>query len=190
MQDKELYQYIVGLQSPWSVSEVKLDMQSQETLVRVEHPRGTKFCCPDCRKELACYDHGEERHWRHLDSCQFKTILVARVPRVDCPTHGVKSAIVAWAEPHSRFTILFEAAVACFSWLSEEQIKSVKAVAMDMSSAYARATKQCIPMAEEKIVHDPFHVMKMANEALNSLRYYLFTQTRNCKGVVLQGTAR
>jgi len=254
MQDKELYQYILGLQSPWSVSEVKLDMQSQEILVRVEHPRGTKFCCPDCRKELACYDHGEERHWRHLDSCQFKTILVARVPRVDCPTHGVKSAIVPWAEPHSRFTILFErfaidvlqmtqtvkgamsilrlkwdatwhiieravvrgkarkepsilpkigidekafakgqsyvsmiydlenstveaiqegrdteAAVACFSQLSEEQIKSVKAVAMDMSSAYANATKQCIPMADEKIVHDPFHVMKMANEALNSL---------------------
>ena len=30
MQDKELYQYILGLQSPWSVSEVKLDMQSEE----------------------------------------------------------------------------------------------------------------------------------------------------------------
>ena len=84
MQDKELYQYILGLQSPSSVSEVKLDMQSQEILVRVEHPRGTKFCCPDCRKELACYDHGEERHWRHLDSCQFKTILVARVRGKDC----------------------------------------------------------------------------------------------------------
>jgi hypothetical protein len=34
--------------------------------------------------------------------------LVARVPRVDCPTHGVESAIVPWAEPRSRFTILFE----------------------------------------------------------------------------------
>jgi len=255
MQDKKLYQHILGLQSPWTVSEVKLDLQSQEIRVRVEHPRGTKFCCPDCRQELPCYDHGEERQWRHLDSCQFKTILVARVPRVECPTHGVKSAIVPWAEPHSRFTMLFErfaidvlqatqtvkgamsilrlkwdatwhiieravvrgkarkepsilpkigidekafakgqsyvsmiydlenstveaiqeghdteAAVACFSQLSEEQIKSVQAIAMDMSSAYVKAAKQCIPLAEDKIVHDPFHVMKMANEALNKVR--------------------
>lgn len=27
---------------------------------------------------------------------------------VECPTHGVKSAIVPWAEPHNRFTMLFE----------------------------------------------------------------------------------
>ncbi len=40
MQDKELYQQILGLTSPWTVSEVKLDMPSQEIRVRVEHPRG------------------------------------------------------------------------------------------------------------------------------------------------------
>jgi transposase len=76
--------------------------------VKVEHRRGTKFGCPDCQKQLPCYDHGEERQWRHLDSCQFKTILKARVPRVDCPEHGAMSVIVPWAEPHLRFTMLFE----------------------------------------------------------------------------------
>ena len=94
MQDKELYQQILGLTSPWTVSEVKLDMPSQEIRVRVEHPRGTMFCCPECKKQLSCYDHGEERQWRHLDSCQFKTILIGRVPRVECPEHGVKSVAV------------------------------------------------------------------------------------------------
>jgi len=68
MQDKELYQHLLGLTAPWTVSEVKLDMQSQEIHVRVEHPRGTKFCCPECQKPLSCYDHGDERQWRHLDS--------------------------------------------------------------------------------------------------------------------------
>ncbi len=96
MQDKELYQQILGLTSPWTVSEVKLDMPSQEIRVRVEHPRGTMFCCPECKKQLSCYDHGEERQWRHLDSCQFKTILIGRVPRVECPEHGVKSVAVPW----------------------------------------------------------------------------------------------
>ena len=54
------------------------------------------------------------------------------------------------------------AAVACFSQLSEKQIASVEAVAMDMSAAYLKAAKQVIPLAEENIVHDRVHVMQMA----------------------------
>ncbi|MFN5917598.1 MAG: transposase family protein, partial [Planctomycetota bacterium] len=67
-----------------------------------------KFCCPECQEELACYDHAEERRWRHLDLCQFKTILIGRVPRVNCPDHGVKTVTVPWALSHSRFTLMFE----------------------------------------------------------------------------------
>lgn len=74
----------------------------------MDHPRGTKFCCPECEQELPCYDHAVERRWRHLDSCQFKTFLVARLPRVNCPEHGVKNVSVPWAEKSSRFTLLFE----------------------------------------------------------------------------------
>ena len=59
---------------------------------------------------------------------------------------------------------------ACFSQLSEEQIGAVEAIAMDMSAAYVRATKQSIPLAEEKIVHDRFHVMKLVNEAVDKVR--------------------
>lgn len=43
--------------------------------------------------------------WRHLDSCQFKTILVANVLRVQCLEHGVKS--IAVPGPRNRFTMLF-----------------------------------------------------------------------------------
>ena len=255
MEDKELYQHLLGLKTPWTVKEVKLNVQAEEIAVQVNHPRGTKFCCPECQRELPCYDHGEERRWRHLDSCQFKTILIAQVPRVNCPEHGVKSVSVPWAEPHSRFTILFErfaidvlcatqtvknamsilrlkwdatwhiieravargkarkepsvlprigidekafakghsyvsmvydldnstveaisdghdteAAVTCFSQLSEAQIQSVEAIAMDMSPAYVKAAKQCIQLAENKIVNDIFHVMQLANKAVDKVR--------------------
>jgi transposase len=64
--------------------------------------------CPDCGAELPVYDHAEERAWRHLDSCQFKTFLHARPPRVRCAEHGVRQVRLPWAEPRSRFTILFE----------------------------------------------------------------------------------
>lgn len=105
MQDKELYQQILGLSSPWTVSDVQLDHDAQEIRVRAEHPRGAKFCCPECSTELPCHDHAAERRWRHLDSCQFKTVLIARTPRVKCPEHGVRNATLPWAEKGSRFTM-------------------------------------------------------------------------------------
>ena len=43
-----------------------------------------------------------------MDTCQLKTYLHARIPRVECPEHGVRQAVVPWAEPHSRFTMLME----------------------------------------------------------------------------------
>ena len=63
-----------------------------------------------------------------------------------------------------------EAAKSCFSRLSQEQLKSVEAIAMDMSPAFVRAAKEMIPFAESKIVHDKFHIMKMANEAVDKVR--------------------
>lgn len=41
---------------------------------------------------------------------------------------------------------------------------------MDMSQAFVRAAKEMIPFAESKIVHDTFHIMKMANEAVDKVR--------------------
>jgi hypothetical protein len=79
MQDKELYQHLLGLTAPWTVSEVKLDMQSQEIHVKVEHPRGEKFWCPDSQKKLPCYDHGEERQWSHRYFLQFKMVFIDRI---------------------------------------------------------------------------------------------------------------
>jgi hypothetical protein len=40
---------------------------------------------------------------------QWKTFITAEVPRLNCPTCGVKQVRVAWAEDGSRFTELFEA---------------------------------------------------------------------------------
>ncbi len=112
MRDTELYQRVLGLGEPWSVSRVELKVPDHRVDVWVDHPAGTKWLCPQCggdSDELACRDHAEERVWRHLDTCQFQTYLHARIPRVDCPEHGVVNVAVPWAEAHGRFTILMEA---------------------------------------------------------------------------------
>jgi transposase len=74
------------------------------------------FGCPECAAPSPIHDH-VERRWRHLDTCQFRTVLCARVPRVHCATHGVRTTRVPWAEPGSRFTLLFERLA--IAWLRE-----------------------------------------------------------------------
>ena len=69
------------------------------------------------------YD-SRRRRWRHLDTCQYKTILEADVPRVKCPEHGRGwTTTVPWAEPNSGFTALFEALV--IDWLKEASTSAV-----------------------------------------------------------------
>ena len=108
MHDTELYRQILGLEKPWSVSRVDLNIEAQQVDVFVEHEAAVRWPCPACGRDLACRDHAEERVWRHLDSCQFRTMLHARVPRVECPEHGVLQVKVPWAEARSRFTLLME----------------------------------------------------------------------------------
>ncbi|MFZ5560554.1 MAG: ISL3 family transposase [Pseudomonadota bacterium] len=108
MRDVELYRHLLGITTPWTVRDVELSVEEKRVDVWVEHPEGLLFACPDCQREWPVYDHGQERVWRHLDSCQFHTFLHARPPRVHCPEHGVKTVPLPWAEMRSRFTLLFE----------------------------------------------------------------------------------
>lgn len=116
MDDRELYQTILGLAAPWGVERVQVSEPEETVYVWVGEAAGTVLHCPECGNASPAYDHAERR-WRHLDTCQFTTVLCARVPRVSCSTHGVKTVRVPWAEPGSRFTILFERLA--ISWLKE-----------------------------------------------------------------------
>jgi transposase len=101
------YQQILGNTSPWVVAEVRLDVERLINEVRLTLPPETIWACPTCQRRM----HVKEwrtRRWRHLDSCQFKTILEAAVPVVECSEHGAQTVQVPWAEGSSRFTLFFE----------------------------------------------------------------------------------
>src|SRR5262249_13045337 len=108
MRDTELYRHLLGLEAPWKVVRVELSVADGRVDVWVEHPARTRFSCPECDVALSVFDHTAERAWRHLDSCAFLAFLHASPPRVACPEHGVRQVRLPWAEPHSRFTTLFE----------------------------------------------------------------------------------
>lgn len=107
MQDTQLYQRILGLEEPWYVSRVELNLEKKQVDLWVEH-RPATWHCPVCQQAVGLYDHSEERVWRHLDTCQFQTLLHARVPRTGCPVHGIHKVKLPWAETRSRFTLLME----------------------------------------------------------------------------------
>ena len=107
MQDRELFRRILGLETPWQVKELELQQAAGVVVVRIERRRGDALNCPECGQAMSGYDT-VPRRWRHLDTCQFQTILEAEVPRGQCPEHGVRQITVPWAEERSRFTALFE----------------------------------------------------------------------------------
>jgi len=121
MRDRELYQKILGIESPWEVVDVELDLPGREVRVHLKNTE-PKPPCPVCGKPSSRYDL-RPRRWRHLDTCQYPTILVAEVPRVECAEHGVHQVHVAWSEAGSRFTALFEALV--IDWLKEASLAAV-----------------------------------------------------------------
>ncbi|HSE57192.1 MAG TPA: ISL3 family transposase [Nitrospiraceae bacterium] len=106
MRDFELYQAVLGLEAPWTVVNVELDVTGQQVTVTVEAGAGP-YPCPECQEPVPGYDR-KYRRWRHLDTCQFTTWIQADLPRVNCPIHGVKQIAVPWAEPGSQFTAWFE----------------------------------------------------------------------------------
>jgi transposase len=236
------------------VEEVTLNKGQKTVEVRVGYAE-TLWGCPECQQRMHIHGY-EERQWRHLDTCQFQTILRSRVPVVKCPTHGAQALSVPWAEKYARFTRLFErfaidvmlecsiqgaCAIVGISWdeadgikqravrrglarkapqvmerlcvdekamgqghdyltivaqvgperttveyvgeereqasldafwknLTAQQLAGVRAVGMDMWEPYVRSTRAHVPGAASKIVHDPFHLIKHMNEAVNDVR--------------------
>ena len=124
MQDRDLYAQILGIREPWRVENVDLRLSDGEVHVRLTHDEGLTWPCPECGRDCALYDHQPERRWRHLDTCQYRTILHAAPPRTNCPEHGARNVKLPWAEPSSRFTAMFERLA--IDWM---KVASQKAVA-------------------------------------------------------------
>ena len=129
MNDKNLYEQILGITPPWKVTDVRMDIPSHSITITVGHDSGATFCCPECGKSGPIHDH-RIRRWRHLPTCQLRTIIEASSPRVTCPEHGVRQVDVPWADGKSAFTAMFESLV--IHWLKEAGITGV-AKLMDLS---------------------------------------------------------
>ena len=111
MQDTALFTQLLGLCSPWKITEVTPDLDNKSITIRIEWSKREKGQCPESKTFCQVYNHREKHAWRHLDTMQFKTLLIYPVPRVNCKEREIKSLHVSWADMKGRFTILLE----CFA---------------------------------------------------------------------------
>ena len=104
MKDTALYEQLLGLKSPWSVKAVELSLKDKRVSVEVELKRGQVWADPTDDTKRAHINGWSDRQWRHLDTCQFETIIKARVPQLKYADGKVEELTVPWAERYSRVT--------------------------------------------------------------------------------------
>ena len=99
----------LGVTPPWKLVGQRLDTSTQpnQLYLEIAAERGALFPCPVCGKACKAHDFAEFT-WRHLNFFQHHCYVTAKVPRTDCPEHGVLRIDVPWAREGSRFTLLFE----------------------------------------------------------------------------------
>jgi len=107
MQDTKLYEQLLGIQKPWKVGSVRMDLAGQRIDVEVICEEKVNWADPVSGKRAHVHSW-EKRSWRHLDTCQFATVITAEVPRVQYEDGSTEMVSVPWAEKRSKWSKLFE----------------------------------------------------------------------------------
>jgi transposase len=183
MQDTRLYQQILGLREPWRVERVDLKVQEQEVDIWVEHDAQARFGCPHCGKLCPLYDHAAERRWRHLDTCQFQTYLHARIPRVDCPEHGVANVEVPWGAKSSRFTLMMEGLIIDLL-LACQNVQSVCDLIGIGWDAVAQVMERAVKRGQKKKVQEPIRYLGVDEKSFKKGHHYITVVSNLEKGSV------
>lgn len=104
-----LFTSALGLQPPWVVEDVKLEVARKRIDFEVSC-KGVLLSCPACGAASQRVHDRLRRSWRHLDFFQYEAWLHADVPRVACAGCGKTTQLaVPWARAGSGFTAAFEA---------------------------------------------------------------------------------
>lgn len=187
MDSTQLYQQILGIMAPWFVESVEINHGETTVTVKLGHESGPgRFRCPVCDGPATVYDHQDGRRWRHLDTCQFQTVLWAEVPRVECRTCGVRTARVSWAAPHGRFTLLFE----CFALdvLLTAQVQSRAAELLrltpeEVEGMMARAVERGLARRDRR---RPIRHVMVDEKSLHRGHHYVSVLSDGRSGAVLE----
>ena len=129
MTPEQLFAQALNINSPWFISDIKLDLKKGELNITVDFERGSEFYYKDTdigiEGKFKAYDTSEKT-WRHLNFFQYKCYLHAHVPRVDIGQGMVRRVHTPWEGHSSGFTLLFEAfAIELLKLLPVHQVTAI-----------------------------------------------------------------
>jgi transposase len=114
MTQEDLFAMALGVQPPWYIESVKLDIDKCELNINVNFTKGSVFKYIDKETgeigEYKAYDTSIKR-WRHMNYFQYRCYLHARIPRVDMGGGKIRQVTAPWEGIAAGFTLLFEALI-------------------------------------------------------------------------------
>lgn len=108
MDIKQFYTMLLKVCEPWYVDRVEIQQEVNRVDVWIDHRAPVRVACPECGTFYTIYDHAPERVYQHLDTCQMLTYIHVRLPRVKCPTHGVRQILSELGEGRAPMTYALE----------------------------------------------------------------------------------
>src|SRR5437870_9519380 len=112
MTPEKLFHELLGLGLDWEVIESRFERESGTVFLEIrETPKlWESLRCPKDGGWVFCYDHTEERTWRHLNVFQYRCEITCRLPRGKCRQAGhVFRVRPPWEGLSTHFTKEFEA---------------------------------------------------------------------------------
>ena len=156
IQEQQLFTLALGLVPPWAVDDVRFTVEEKRLDLHVNFPKGSHFPCPVCGQDCPVHDT-QEKVWRHLDFFQYAAYLHARVPRVQCPEHGVHLVPVPWAREGSGFTLLFEALV--MAMVREMPVRTVAGLVRETDHRLWRVLEHYVEKARATVEMADVHAV-------------------------------
>ena len=108
--EQRLFEAALGIEAPWFVKAVDLDVAARVLTIRIDFRRGGRFRVSGVEGEHPVHDTVEKRY-RHLNFFQHECHLVVHVPWVRLPDGRVRQVEPPWAGRLGGFTLLFEVLV-------------------------------------------------------------------------------
>jgi len=153
MDMKQFYHNRLHLKDPWYIDRVEVNEKLNRVDIYVKHHNPIRVACPVCNKFDSIYDHSPEREFQHLNTCEMQTFVHVRLPRVQCPTHGVKQILSELGEPNSHATFAFERHVLALAQeCSISAVSRLAGLSWDESFGYVnRAVARGLTRKEKRI---------------------------------------
>ena len=118
MTQETLFALAIGIQKPWFIENITLDIEKRELNIQVNFEKGSAFIYTDEEtgetSSYKAYD-SSVKTWRHMNFFEYHCYIHCRVPRVKTNSGKVKQVKTPWEGVSSGFTLLFEALLLQFA---------------------------------------------------------------------------